>query len=101
MRPTTTVNFSLICLILYSTQTFQFLSAFLIHHKGNKESVQQTILLTITSTDIALTTTLTNFDSKRQDKSSTLTIYKPLLDTTFDLALTNLTIILSLYIVLV
>ena len=93
-------TFSQIFLTLFSTQTFHILSALLIHHKATKESVQQTILQTTTSTDIALTTVLTNFDSKRQDKSSILGIDKPLLDTTFDLALTNFTVILSLYIAL-
>ena len=100
MSPTTTVNLFSNFSILFSTQTFQFLSALLIHHKVTNESVQQTVLLTATSTDIALTTALINFDSKRQDKSSILGTDKPLLETNFDLALTKLTVILSLYIVL-
>ena len=93
-------TFSLIFLTLFSTQTFHILSALLIHHKVTNESVQQIVLLTTTSTDIALTTALTNFDSKRQDKSSILGIDRHLLDTTLDLALTNLIVILSSYIVL-
>ena len=72
----------------------------LTQHKATNESVQQPFLLATTSTDIALTTALSNFDSNRQVKSSILGTDEPLLDTTFDLALTNLTAILSLYIVL-
>ena len=58
------------------------------------------VLVTTTTTDIALTSTLTNFDSKRQGKSSILGIDKALLQTTFDLALTILAVILSSYVVL-
>ena len=54
------------------------------------------ILLTTISTNIALTTALINFEKEREGKSSILGIGKSLFDTNFDLALANLTIILSL-----
>ena len=54
------------------------------------------ILLTTISTNIALTTALINFEKERGGKSSILEIGKSLFDTNFDLALANLTIILSL-----
>lgn len=54
------------------------------------------ILLTTISTNIALTTALINFEKEREGKSSILEIGKSLFDTNFDLALANLTIILSL-----
>ena len=93
-------TFSLIFQTLFFSQTFQFLSTPLIQHKGTNESAQQAVLLATTSTNIALTTALNNFGSKRQDKSPILGIDKLLLDTNFDLALTNLSVILSLNIVL-
>ena len=68
-------TFSLIFLTLFSTQTFHILSVLLIHHKASNESVQQTVLLTTTSTDIALTTALTNLTvrGKTRDLFSELT----------------------------
>ena len=59
-------------------------------------SVQYMVLLTTISTDIVLTTALINLNSKRQENSSLLRVDKFLLDATFDLALTDLTLILSL-----
>ena len=59
-------------------------------------SVQYMVLLTTISTDIVLMTALINLNSKRQENSSLLRVDKFLLDATFDLALTDLTLILSL-----
>ena len=80
-------TFFLTFLTLLFTQAFQFSSTHLIHYKATDVWVQQTVFIT--------------FDSKRQGKSSNLGTEKPLLDTTINLAITNLTVILSLNIVLI
>ena len=101
MPPTITVNlFSNFSNSIFYPNLPIFISSLDPPQGDYNESVQQTALLATTSTDIALTTALTNLDSKKLDKSSILRIDRPLLDTTFDLALTNLTVILSLHIVI-